>query len=220
MIPDLTAIFAASFSPEELPARGSAPIRLSLLERVVFQTGVNPVLRELEVELDRHLGLSVKGLPSCPKPSGDYGPRSDVLVKCEDAKVGSGTVDVMATFPEQQPVVVTGRVSVYNGGVRDGHTMLWIYSLVPAPVTGAILIPLDVRRDSEGFYGWNGLLSLPEIAGGYGAVTKLQIAFRKGIFLARCQTGRLRARGVSRFADGSVWTNSAPQTCSRQDPVG
>jgi hypothetical protein len=141
-------------------------------------------------------------------------------VKCEEAKVGSGTADVMVSFPAQQPVGATGRVSVYNGGVNDGHTTFWIYSLVPGPVTGAILMPLDVRRDDKGFYGWNGLLKLPEIANGYGAVTNLEIAFRKGIFSARCQTGRLRARGVSRFANGSVWRNSAPQTCRRQDAAG
>jgi hypothetical protein len=214
LIPDLQAFFAAPFSPKQLPARRTVPIHLSLLEKIKTQTGgPPPALRELDLDLDRHLGLSVLGLPSCPRPYGEYGPRTDTLAKCEEAKVGSGTVKLAVAFPEQQPVQTTGRVSVYNGGFRDSHTTFWLYAFIPAPVTGAILMPLEIRRDEQGFYGWDGVLELPKIANGSASVTDFEIGIGKGIFSARCSNGRFRARAVSRFADGSVLSSSYASNC-------
>jgi len=85
--------------------------------------------------------------------------------------------------------------------------------LIPAPVAGTFDIPFEIRRGSQGIYGWKGVLKVPTIANGAASATELRIRFRKGIFSASCPTGKSQAQAVSRFADGTTSRSSAIQTC-------
>lgn len=207
------AQFRVSFRPNALPA-GRHPVSLALSEQVATRDGSHPpALQELQVELDRHLALSVKGLPICPRTLNSSGPRTDTIAKCEDAKVGSGTMEVEVAFPEQQPVRITGRVSVYNGGFSGGRTTLWAYTLLPAPVTGIVLEPLEFRRGSHGRYALKGSLALPKIANGAASLTSLELSLRKGLFSASCPGGKIQSHATSRFTDGSALSNGVVRTC-------
>lgn len=213
--PPLEAVFKDSFAPSKLPAHGAAPISFALTETIGNQDGSHPpALQELEIELDRPLGVSVKSLPRCSRPMQDYGPRTDTLERCEDAKVGSGTIEVEVAFPEQQPVRTTGRLNVYNGGFSDGHTMFWLYALIPAPVTGAIFVPLEFRRGKNGRYGLKGQLKLPKIANGSGSVTYLGARFQKGVFTASCPRGELQGHSTAHFVDGTILSSTLVRHCS------
>jgi hypothetical protein len=213
--PPIEAVFEDSFTPSKLPAHKAAPISLALTETIRNQDGSHPpALQELEIELDRPLALSAKGLPRCSRPMQDYGPRTDTLERCEDAKVGSGTIEVEVAFPEQQPVRTTGRVNVYNGGFSDGRTMFWLYAVIPAPVTGAIFVPLEFRRDKNGHYGLRGQLKLPKIANGSGSVTYLGARFQKGVFTASCPRGELQGHSTAHFVDGTTVGGAFTRACT------
>jgi len=122
-------------------------------------------------------------------------------------------MEVEVAFPELQPVRIKGPVTVYNGGFSEGRTKFWVYTYLPAPVTGAILVPFEVRRDLQGIYGWEGLMRVPKIANGAGSITHLRVRFDEGIFSARCPTGTSQVRAASRFADGTSLQNASVQTC-------
>ncbi len=208
------AVLNGGFAPAELPAHERAPVSLALTERIRSQDGSRPsALQELEVELDRHLAFSVKGLPRCPAPLRSRQSRTETLPQCEKAKVGSGAVLVDVAFLEEPPVQVRGTLSIYNGGVRDRRTTFWLYTYLPAPVAGTILAPLRFRRETRGPFGSSGALTMPKIAGGYASVTYLGLRFRKGIFAASCPTGKSPGRATAHLVDGTVLICTYTQTC-------
>jgi hypothetical protein len=206
LIPDLQALFFTPFTPSELPARGSTPIRLSLLAKIKTQTGEPPpALQELQVELDRQLAVDVEGLPVC-NPALAYQHRSSTRRRdpCRKAEVGSGGIGVKVAFPEQQPVKVEGSLSVYNGGAPRGHATFWLRAYLPAPITGTVVMQLKLHREVNGRYGWIGRVEVPEIANGSGSITHFEFPFDKGIFSATCPGGDLQTHSTSRFADGTL----------------
>lgn len=208
------AVLHTTFAPTRLPAHGEAPVSLAFRQTIGRSDGSHPpALQELELDLDRHFGLSVRGLPRCGPLLQERPTREDPFSRCEDAKVGTGTSKVEVAFPEEQPVQVSGRVSVYNRGVRDGHTGFLLYVYLPAPVTGAIVASLEIGRRAKGSFGWHGVLTVPKIANGAGSITYLGVRFRKGIFSASCPDGRLLAHASSQFADGEVVTSTLIQHC-------
>lgn len=208
------ALLRTTFTPTRLPSLAAKPISLALAETIREQDGSHPpALQELDLDLDRHFGLSVKGLPRCGPLLQESPTRQDPFSRCEDAKVGTGTIEVEVAFPEEQPVQVSGRVSVYNRGVRNGHTGFLLYVYLPAPVAGGIVATLEVGRREQGRFGWRGRLTIPKIANGAGSITYLGARFRKGIFSASCPDGQLQAHASSRFTDGTEVTATLIHTC-------
>jgi hypothetical protein len=210
----IEAVFRTSFAPAKLPAHEEAPVSLLLTEGIGQPDGSHPPpLQELQLDLDRHLELSVKGVPHCGPLLQERPVREGVLEQCEDAKVGSGTVEVEVAFPEQRPVRTHGRVIVYNSGAWGGSTRFLLYALIPAPVTGTISMQLRVWREKLAPYGWKGVLTVPKIANGAGSITYLGVRFRKGIFSASCPSGKLLGQASSTFADGEVAASAAIRPC-------
>lgn len=213
-VSDLQTSFAGRVAPSRLPIRPAAPVRLTLAEEVEVLSGAHPpALEELDLDLDRHLGLSVKGVPVCPGPLNESGPRTGTPAICGDSKVGSGSIEVEVAFPGQPPARTSGHVIVYNAGAGDGRAKLWVYAYISAPVTGAILMPLALHRERNGEYGWSGTLEVPKIANGAGSITALGFRIRKGIFSAACPSGKLRARSVAHFGDGTAAVSPFLQRC-------
>lgn len=212
-LPTVRAMFSGRLTPDKLPARGQAPVSLNLAETIETLDGSHPpALQELGIELDRHLGLSVNDVPVCT-PHSSRQQREEVISQCEDAKVGSGTLSVEVAFPEQVPVAISGRISVYNFGVHDGQTIFLLYTYLPAPVTGVISTQLKIHRRVDGIYGWKGTLSMPKIANGAASVTHLSLNFHKGIFSARCPTGKWQVGASARFVDDSVASGALVRPC-------
>ncbi|HET7507752.1 MAG TPA: hypothetical protein VFJ53_05280 [Solirubrobacterales bacterium] len=212
-LPTIETTFSSKITPRKLSSRGRVPVSLNLAESIRNRDGSHPpALQELGLDFDRHWELSVKGVPICG-PHSSLQPREETISRCEDAKVGSGTLWVEVAFPEQAPVEISGSVNVYNFGVHDGRTDLLLYTYLHAPVTGAIAAPLKIRRRGNGIYGWEGTLSMPKIANGAGSVTRLSLNFDKGIFSAGCPTGKWQGRGDARFADGTIASSTLIQYC-------
>ncbi len=210
----LRASFRFQMSPSRFPRAKAKPVRVSVSGKYRTDDGSHvPALRELEVELDRHFTLDVKGIPGCGK--GTLNVRAATLEGCEDAVVGRGTVEAEVAFPEQPLTSVSGTLTVYNRGRKPGGADLLGWAYFPAPITGAIAVPVKVRRVDGGRYGWRARLEIPKIAGGSGSITGYSVRFLDRILSATCGSdGRLQIRAASTFVDGFLSVATGIRPCS------
>lgn len=215
-LPDPTeAVFHATVAPAGLPAHEKAPVSLAVAETIRNPAGgPPPALQELELQLGRHLALSVEGVPTCHLKARHPQAHSIAIPKrCREAKIGSGQIGIEVAFPEDSPIPLKAEVSAYNGGVDRGHTTtFWLYVSSSLPA-GNFVVPLRFRSGSSDRFGLKGELKMPQIASGYGWENYLELYFRKGIFSASCPTGSSQARGLAWFVDGTTVQGSSTQTC-------
>ncbi|HEU5105507.1 MAG TPA: hypothetical protein VFU11_06670 [Solirubrobacterales bacterium] len=205
-------------SPSALPKRKPRSVRLALSARVRTDDGSHvPALTEMELKLDRHFFFDLHGVPVCRGGGRDV--RSEVLEGCEDAIVGRGTVEVEVAFPEEPLMAVSGSLRIYNRGHKPGGANLAARAYFPAPVTGAVLVPVEVRKMPGGRYGWRARLAIPKIAGGYGSITAFSARIDKRIVSATCGDGKLQIGSVSTFADGMQHFMTAIHLCSVARPA-
>lgn len=194
-------------------AKKPQPVPLSLSGRVWTDDGSHiPALSELEMKLDRHLLLGVEDLPVCA--GGTLNVRRQFLEGCEDAIVGRGSIEVEVAFPEQPLVSVKGTLTIYNRGRKPGGFDLGGWAYFPAPITGAIAIPVRVRRFDGGRYGWRARIEIPKLAGGSGSIARFSARLSKRIVSARCPDGKLQVGTTSVFTDGTTRFITLIHSCS------
>jgi hypothetical protein len=201
-----------SVRPRKLPRAKPQPVQVLLGDKYETEDGFHlPALEELELELDRHLVLDVTGVPVCR--GGILHEQRLVPEDCEDAVVGRGTIEAEVAHPESPMYTVAGELTIYNRGRKPGGADLVAYASFPAPITGAIFIPIKVRRTAVGRYRWKARFEIPKLAGGAGSITSYSMHLEKRIFSATCD-GRMLAHAVSTFADGSSRSETAIRTCA------
>jgi hypothetical protein len=209
---DMPVLFGFSVSPRKLPRTKPQPVRVLVSDRYEARDGSHvPALEELELELDRHLALDVAGIPICD--GGGREIRREVLEACDDAVVGKGTIGVELAYPESQLITVSGDLTIYNVGRRPGGADLVGYTFIQ-PLIRNMIIPIKVRKNAGGRYGWKARFEIPKLAGGAGSVTSYSMHLGKRIFSATCSDGHMLARATSTFFDGSSRTDRAVRTCS------
>ncbi len=218
---DLT--FNGGFSPKALPKKMMAPIGLAVSGKIRTLDGAHPpALREFVLDTDKSGGVDVKGYPVCR--SGQLQSRDTEAAErvCGDAIVGKGQTNVEVAFPEQRPISVSSKLLVINGGVAGGTTTLFIHAYFNAPITGAIVTTVKIKKHRQGRYGLRSVASIPKIAGGAGSVTDFSLRIRKvfrrhgakvSVLNARCRDGKLQARGEARFADGTRAKAEVVRSC-------
>lgn len=208
----LHASFRFQMTPSKLPRAKAKPVRVSISGRYRTDDGSHvPALHELKLEFDRHFILDVKDVPVCG--GGAINVRRNVLEGCEDAVVGRGTVEAEVAFPEQPLTSVSGALTVYNRGRKPGGADLLGWAYFSAPITGAVVVPVKVRRIDGGRYGWRARLEIPKLAGGSGSITGYSVRFLDRILSATCGDGRLQIGGVSTFVDGTLLASSVIRSC-------
>jgi hypothetical protein len=200
----LSSQFHFDLTPSKLPRTKSAPVRLSIAGSNKMDDGSHvPALHELELKLDRHFSLDVKGVPVCGSGSHFDVRPNDIGSRCADAAVADGQVTLEVAFPEEPLTTVTGSLTVYNRGRKPGGADFVGWAYFPAPVTGEIYVPVKVRKADDRRYGWRVRLQIPKIAGGSGSIAAYSVRFRKRIVSATCGDGKLLVAATSTFADGA-----------------
>jgi len=134
-----------------------------------------------------------------------------------DAVVGRGTIEAEVAHPESPTYTVAGDLTIYNRGHKPGGADLVAFASFPPPIAGAIFIPIKVRKNRGGRYGWKARIEIPKLAGGSGSITSYSMHLEKRIFSATCD-GRMLAHAVSTFADGSSRSETAIRTCAMAEP--
>jgi hypothetical protein len=213
---NLIFTFDGEFSPSKLPKNKLAPISLTASGKIATKDGTHPpALKEAIVETDKNGTIDVKGLPTCK--AGELQSRDTKAAEkaCNKAKIGQGQTTVEVQFPEQNPINVNSKLLVINGGFSGGTTTLYIHAYFSAPVTGAIVTTLKIKKVNKGRYGLLTKATIPKIAGGSGSVKSFNLAITKrGVLSAKCADGKLQANATAIFADGTKASAPIVRTCT------
>lgn len=211
------------FAPKALPAKKMAPINAWGSAEIGTKDGeYPPVLDRMRIEFDRNGDVETRGLPHCTYRKLDNTVTRDARRFCGKAIVGKGMGHAVVLFPDSAPIKAGAPLTIFNGPKQGGDptVLAHAYMTVPAPTT--YVVPIRILDIKKGRYGHQINAKIPRIAGGHGIPLdgKVKIGHRwtyKGEKLsyikARCNGGRLQARGFFDFKDGSKLQGSVFNTC-------
>jgi hypothetical protein len=206
---DLLVIGDGGFRPTKLPKHHDAPITIYGGGRIDTVSGnPPPIIKEINFEFDRHGSVQTKGLPVCTRGRLEATTVAGARHMCPGAIVGKGNGSALVTFPEQAPFKVSSPITVFNGPRKHGNPTVFAHAYTTVPVPTTFVVPIEIERIHKGVYGYRTQARIPRIANGYGIPISgnLTIGRRwtyKGVrhsyVNARCETGRLQARGLFVF---------------------
>jgi len=221
---NLTFTFNGGFSPTSLPKNKLAPITLTASGKIATKDGTHPpALTEAIVETDKNGAVNVKGLPACRAGQLQSRNTSDAKAACPKAIIGSGHTTVEVQFPESKPIPVDSALTVFNGGQKGGTTTFYIHAFFTAPVSGAIVTTVKIKKVHNGRYGLKSVATIPKIANGSGSVKSFDLKIGKtytykgkkvSVLSAKCTDGKLQAHATSVFADGTKASAGIVRTCT------
>jgi hypothetical protein len=215
-------------APSVLPRSEPAPVRMSVAGKYRLEEG-GPrfeALRSLRFEADRHINLDLEGVPVCDGLGLDVRRDLDDMERlCGDAAIGRGYLTAEAAFPGDRLFGSTGKLTLYHRGRTADGARLLAFAYLPAPLTGAIEIPVEVRRINRGRRGWEIRPSIPRSTGGGVWITEYSLRIGKRFLSATCVGGKLVLGVVSGFEDGTTRRERVVRPCTvpeadpRQQPV-
>lgn len=211
-------------SPTALPKHDLAPLTIYGGGTLTTTDGSHPpALKTAVLDADGDIVIDVEGLATCR-----FGqlravdPRRAESI-CGKALVGRGSATVEVAFPEQTPFRSTGKLLLFNGGERGGAVRFFAYAYVSIPAPTAVVATARVTRIDKGPYGLHPVIDIPLIAGGAGSVVKASIRMgrtydyegdRHSVFSGRCSDGRIQARGIFTYRDGTSLAGGTVDTCT------
>jgi hypothetical protein len=210
--------------PSKLPKYENAPIRLKIHGKLGTASGaLPPIIDTMKLEVDGEGEIETEGLPVCRSSQLQSANVSMARKLCPESIIGTGTGDAIVAFPEQRNIDVSSPVTLFNGPNSANKWTIYVHAFIQVPVPAAIVIAVKIRRISKGPYGYEIEAKIPKIAGGFGIPisTELEVGHKwkhKGKSLsylnARCEDGRLQARGKFSFKDGTVLNGSFLKPCT------
>jgi hypothetical protein len=213
----------ANLLPRELPARGGAPVTLGNVTRIKTKAGGQlPTLKSIVFELDKHGFVETQGVPVCTVAKLEGTTPAQARQRCAGALVGKGIGKAKVTMPGKAPTEISSPLSFFNAPPVGGKPSLiaHAYETVPAPKT--LLVPIVIERVGHGRYGFRAKVTLPEIAGGFGAATLAEATLGRtfkrggkevGYINAYCSGGRLQVHGSLTFANGDFFPATLTSAC-------
>jgi len=213
----------AEVRPQDLPARGGVPVTLTNVTRIGTHDGTRPpALRTMRLQFDKHGFLDLRGLPACSERRLADATPAQARRRCARALVGTGTGKARVELPGARPVTVSSPLSFFNGPRLRGRPTVIAHAYERLPEPKALLVTIPIERVSNGRYRYRAVVSLPEIAAGYGSATLAEArigATRRrggrtvGYVNARCAGGRLQVHGVLLFANGDLFPATLASPC-------
>jgi hypothetical protein len=223
-VDDIVLRADGGFQPQTLPRHRYAPIEFQGRVDIAAKGGGRPSpLKQALIDFDRDGRLSVSGLPVCaPEAIASVGVRKARRV-CRGAIVGTGRIEAMVPIETGSAQMVPGSsaLTVFNGPRVGGlpSAVLHARTTVPTTETYAIVVPIEKLR---GEFRYRARLDLPPIAGGFGALTHIDVEigrrYRAGgrsrsYASARCSDNIIRTHGRFSFEDGTVIDGLVEKFC-------
>jgi len=202
----------ADFQPLNLPKKSFAPVEFEgYLDISRPGGGVPPALTQVVMDFDRDGRLDVSGLPTCAPEQVAEVSVEEARSICKSAIVGTGKLEALVALPGG-PVPTSSALTLFNGPRQEGHPTVIVHArlTVPATQTYAIVVPIEKR---PGEFRYRVTLNLPELAGGLGAITHINVKIgrrytaggvKRSYVAARCTDHILRSHGIFTFANGLV----------------
>lgn len=220
---DLVIIGHGGFSPETLPRFHNAPIRLHGGGTVSTVSGeIPPILNDLAFEFDRHSAVDTTGLPVCTKGKLVATDVPTARRACGDAIVGKGFGTAIVALPEQKPIPASTGITLFNGPKVNGFDTFLVHAHLDVPAPSTVLFQVVIEKINKGVYGYRADAKIPKIVNGYGHPVSGFIKIgrqwtykgkRHSYISARCETGRLQARGKFGFEDGTLLIGNFLRPC-------
>lgn len=213
---NLELTFNGGFTPSKLSKKKLTPIKLNASGKIKTVDGTHPpALKEFILETDKNGAVNVKGLPVCKSGKLQATDTNAAEKACGKALIGTGTTTAQVEFAESSPINVNSKLLVFNGGFKGGTTTLYIHAYFSAPVSGAIVTTVKIKKEHRGRYGLKSVALIPKIAGGYGSVTSFNLSItKKGVLTAKCPDGKLQAFGTAKFSDGTSASAGIIRPCT------
>lgn len=211
------------FTPLLLPRRAYAPISFQgHVDIASTGSGPPPALQSASIDFDRDGRLTTAGLPVCPPASIEGTASGEARQRCRAAIVGSGHVSAVVTLPGEGPVVVSSPLTLFNGPREGGNPTIVAHAQTtyPSPETYVVVAPIQ-RLASR--YSYRATFEVPTIAGGYGALTHVDLKIgrryrshgvERSYLSARCSDNVLETRGRFGFADGTIVAGTVFKACN------
>jgi hypothetical protein len=220
---DLLIIGHGGFTPEKLPRFRNAPIKLHYGGTLSTISGeLPPILNEIDFEYDRHGALDTTGLPICTKGQLVATDVPAARRACGDAIVGKGYGTVVVALPEQKPIPASTGITIFNGPKKNGFATVLVHAHLDVPAPSTVLFTVVIEKIHNGLYGYRADGKIPKLVNGYGHSVSGFINVgrewtykgkRHSYISARCENGRLQARGKFGFEDGTLLSGTFFRPC-------
>jgi hypothetical protein len=221
---DIIVSGEGGFAPKALPKHQNAPITLHGGGSISTVSGaLPPILKTITFEFDRHGSVQTAGLAVCTKGKLAATTTAQARRNCAGAIVGEGAGKAIVAFPEQAPLPVSSPITLFNGPKRHGDDTVLAHAYLSVPEPTTFIVPIVIERIHAGVYGYRTEATIPPIAGGYGVPISGHLKIgRKWTYKghhysyvnARCETGRLQARGEFAFKDGTLLSATFFKPCT------
>jgi hypothetical protein len=212
------------FAPTKLPRYHDAPITIHGGGKISTVSGnLPPVLETIDIEYDRHGSVETVGLPVCHQGQLEATTVAQARAHCAGAIVGKGRGTAIVKFPEQAPIPASSPITIFNGPVKDGNPTVLAHAYLDHPVATTFIVPVVIERIHKGLYGYRTKATIPKIANGAGVPVSGHLKIGKkwtykgkehSYINARCENGRLQARGQFRFKDGTFLSGTFLRPCT------
>jgi hypothetical protein len=148
--------------PAKLPKHRQAPIGGWVKAELSTVDGSHPpAVQRAIIDFDRAFQVNARGLPTCTMSR--LVALSSALAKraCGRSIVGSGEGEVEVAFADQNPFSAKGPITLFNGGVHGGTTLLLTHAYVAVPTPTAVITTTKITRVSHGRFGLHTVTEIP-----------------------------------------------------------
>jgi len=220
---DLVIDGRGGFKPERLPKHHDAPIKIYGGGKVSTISGeLPPILDTIEFEFDKHGHVDTTGIEVCTAGKLQATDVPAARRACPHAIVGKGFGRAIVAFPEQSLIPVSSPITAFNGPKVHGFDSILFHAYTTVPVATTFIVPVVIEKIHNGIYGYRVKAKIPKIAGGYGHPVsgrltvdrKTRVKGKLHSYVnARCELGRLQARGKFVFKDGTRLSGTFFRPC-------
>lgn len=212
---NLETIFNGGFSPKVLSKTKPTPITFNISGQIHTLDGTHaPAIKEFVLEGDKHVSISVKGIPECTAGKLESRTTEQARKICGPALIGTGKTEVGIKLEEQPEFFTNSELLAFNGGVKGGVTTLFVHAYITVPTPAAVVTTVKIKKIHKGHFGLLSVASIPKIAGGTGSVKSFSLKLNKGILSATCPDGHLNARGSAVFTNGPTLSGEVIRLCT------
>jgi len=221
---DILITAEGGFAPKALPKHENAPITLHGGGSISTISGaLPPILETLTIEFDKHGSVQTTGLERCTMRKIAATTTVEARRACPEAIVGEGEGKAIVQFPESRPIPVSSPLTLFNGPPKNDDPTVLAHAYLTVPVPSTYIVSIVIEKIHKGIYGYRTKGTIPPIAGGAGVPISGQLRIgRKWSYKghsysyinARCETGRLQARGEFSFSNGTFLAGTFAKPCT------
>ncbi|HYP55474.1 MAG TPA: hypothetical protein VEQ41_04135 [Solirubrobacterales bacterium] len=141
---------------------------------------------------------------------------------CREAILGKGKAVIDLAYPENRPITVETKTTLFNNGLRDGEIRLLLHSRIEVPVPRAAIARIGLRPAPPRNPGWIATVDVPRIGDGHGTLLEFALALgrrfsddagRSHSFVsARCPDGKFELEMSKAVFKNEANTPAVPST--------